>query len=71
MVDTGMYVDVKSGQNGHVYRIYVEDLGYRIPIERKKRSYVESIAVDKCPDCNKLMVNNVCMNPNCSHSVKV
>lgn len=63
MKDTGMHVDVHY--RGHAYRIHVEDLKYSIDRGYKKRSLVSEIRATDCPDCKKLMINDVCMNPKC------
>lgn len=63
MIDTKMYVDVSY--KGKAYRITVEDLHQDVKRTRRKRSLKDRIDAQKCPDCDKLLLNGVCMNRKC------
>ena len=52
---------------GRLYRITVEDLNIDMVQRRRsrKRSLVDQVDAKKCPQCKKLMLNNVCMSSIC------
>jgi hypothetical protein len=60
------YVDVVY--KGRLYRVSVEDLNQEVVKRRRPRarSLADKIDAKKCPQCKKLMLNNVCMNSLCA-----
>lgn len=69
MRDTGMHVDLHN--QGHVYRLSLEDMGYKVQMNRGRKakpSLVGNIQAQDCPACGKLMVNEICMSAKCHYS---
>lgn len=66
----GMYIDVIY--KGRLYRFYLEDLNQDVKQKRKprKRSLVDQIETDRCPQCKKLEVNGLCMNSVCARNLE-
>lgn len=71
MRETGMYLDMHY--DGQVYRLHLENMGYRIKQNKGRRApaYKGEVKSEKCPECGKLMLNAVCMNPKCHHHRRV
>lgn len=62
LIKTGAYTDI--AYNGRVYRIQVTDTGQEVAInKRPKLNRKQKVISSKCPECKKLMINGVCMNP--------
>lgn len=61
----GMYIDVIY--KGSLYRLTVDDLGVEVVQRRRprKHSLADNVDAKKCPQCKKLMLNNVCMSSLC------
>jgi hypothetical protein len=65
MVDYDMPIDV--AYKGKLYRVQVTDLKQTVPRRKsspRTRTKIVSIDASKCPECKKLMINGICMNPN-------
>jgi hypothetical protein len=62
-IETDMYVDVSY--KGKAYRISVENLKQDVKRTRRRKSLKDQIQAQKCPDCQKLLLNGVCMNSRC------
>ena len=72
MISTNMdYVDVIY--KGRLYRVSVEDLNKEVVKRRRprSRSLTDKIDAKKCPQCKKLMLNNVCMNSLCASNISL
>lgn len=71
MIKTNMmYVDVSY--KGRAYRFHMEDLGMKVKQVHRKRireDLTKKIDADECPECEKLMLNGVCMNSSCARSI--
>ncbi len=66
VANKGLYIDVSY--KGRLYRIHFEDLNTELVKRRRPRhvSLADKVKTEKCPECKKLMLNNVCMNSLCS-----
>lgn len=67
----GLYFDVMY--RGRLYRMNIEDLNQKVVNRRRPRqpNLVDNVKAEKCPECKKLMLNNVCMSSRCPSNVLV
>lgn len=65
----GSVLEIYIGQR--VYEMHLDPTDKKVSIKKPRRkTHIVPLTEKKCPTCNDLMFNNVCMNINCPSNLK-